>query len=148
MEKLNIPSFDYKWKFIEGRKHIFDIVRKKYVVLTPEEWVRQHFIHLLMDHGYPKGLMSIEGGVKYNKLQKRADIVAYSRQGTPFLLIECKAPHVKLTEAVFQQAAVYNQQLKAPYVAITNGLDSYICKIDFEKKSYSFLNGLPEYPSV
>lgn len=145
MEKLNLPAFEHKMRFIEGRKHIFDTVRKKFVVLTPEEWVRQHFMHLLIAEGYPKGLLGVESGLKYNKLQKRADIVSYDRQGNPFMLVECKAPHVKLTEDVFQQAAVYNMELKAPFLTITNGLDTYISKIDFEKKNYTFLSSLPTF---
>lgn len=145
MVQLNLPAYDYKLQRREDNKfYIFCQVRKKYLLLTPEEWVRQHFINFLFEQGYPKGLTSAESGLKYNKRQKRTDIVVYDRQGKPFLLVECKAPEVKLSDSTFSQAATYNMVLKAPYIAVSNGLQHYFCHIDFENKSYHFLDTVPQ----
>jgi hypothetical protein len=146
MKPLNLPPFDYKIDNKAGKNAIFDMIRKKYVVLTPEEWVRQHFVHYLIDHlQYPKTLISIEGGLLYNRLQKRSDIVVYTRNTLPFMLIECKAPEVKISQRVFEQAAVYNQTLKASYVVVTNGMEHFCCQINHEKASSQFMNELPVY---
>jgi hypothetical protein len=146
MKPLNLPQFDYKIEKKAGKNAIFDMIRKKYVVLTPEEWVRQHFVHYLIEHlQYPKTLISIEGGLQYNRMQKRSDIVVYTRNTLPFMLIECKAPEVKVSQRIFEQAAMYNQTLKAVYVVITNGLEHYCCQIDHENASYQFMNELPVY---
>ncbi|MEH0157952.1 type I restriction enzyme HsdR N-terminal domain-containing protein [Limibacter armeniacum] len=141
---LNLPSYDCKLQKRDNKLYIFDQIRKKYLQLTPEEWVRQHFIHFLSQQGFPKSLMSIEAGLKLNKLQKRTDIVIYDRQGKPFMLVECKAPEIKLSDATFNQAASYNMVLKAPYLSITNGMQHYFCHIDFENKKYSFLETIPK----
>jgi len=126
MQKLNLPSFDYKLTEIGGKAHIFDIIRRKYVQITPEEWVRQHVLHWLINHyQYPKSLIRTESGMKYNQLMKRTDILIYDREGNPFLLVECKAPHIKCSETVLNQALQYNATLKAPYLLITNGLEHF-----------------------
>ncbi len=144
MQHLNLPDYDYKTQEIEGKTCIFDPIRKKYLVLTPEEWVRQHFINLLLNHyGYSKNLIRIEGGLSYNKLQKRSDIVVFDQMGEPFLLIECKAPEVKLNQAVVEQASRYNLTMRCPFVAVTNGLRTFCFKIDFETNKYEQLKDLP-----
>lgn len=125
---------------------IFDALRRKYVLLTPEEWVRQHFAHFLMQtHSYPKSLISIERGTTYNKLQKRTDLCVYDQLGQPYLLVECKAAHVPITQDVVKQVSVYNQVLRARYVVITNGLEHYCWEVDFESRQYKPLPGIPPY---
>jgi len=144
MEKLNLPSFDYNIREIEGKRSIFDILRKKFVALTPEEWVRQHFIHLLINHyRYPKALMKIETGLKYNQLNKRSDIMVYDRLGNPFLIIECKSADIQVSEKTFAQASVYNSTIKARYVAVTNGLKTFCCHINHEAGSFEFVKDIP-----
>lgn len=146
MKSLNLPSFACKIAKKEGKNTIFDNIRKKYVLLTPEEWVRQHFINYLIVYlQYPKALISIEGGLHYNRLHKRSDIVVYNRQGTPFMLVECKAPEVKIAQSIFEQATTYNQILKAPYLVVTNGMDSYCCSIDHKNTTTHFMDELPNY---
>ena len=126
MEPLNLPPFDHKVKQVNGKPYIFDIIRRKYVSLTPEEWVRQHFIHLLITHyKYPKSLFAIETGMKYNKLAKRTDIMILANDGTPFLLVECKAPFIKIGEAALAQISRYNFTLRPAYLAATNGMNHY-----------------------
>ena len=126
MESLNLPTFGYKVKDVNGKPYIFDMIRKKFVSLTPEEWVRQHFIHLLISHyGYPKSLFAIETGMKYNALSKRTDIMVLSNTGSPFLLVECKAPFVTVGEATLAQISRYNFTLQPTYLAVTNGLKHY-----------------------
>lgn len=146
MKPLNLPKFACKIAKKEGKNTIFDAIRKKFVALTPEEWVRQHFVNYLITYlRYPKMLISIEGGLQYNRLQKRSDIVVFNRKGMPFMLVECKAPEVKISQNIFEQAAMYNQTLKANYIVVTNGLELYCCEIDHENASYHFVNELPVY---
>lgn len=126
MYKLNLPGYNPTLRKQEGKVWIFDIIRKKYIVLTPEEWVRQHFIHYLIDQfKYPRSLFRVESGLMYNKLQKRSDIVIHNRQGKPWMLIECKSPIIKLTQQAFNQVAVYNMTVGARYVAVTNGMAQF-----------------------
>lgn len=142
---LNFPSIDASIKTKDEKHYIWDIIRKKYLLITPEEWVRQHIIHFLISHkNYSKSLISTEKGLSYNKLAKRSDILSFSKEGTPFLLIECKAPAIKITDKVFEQVSVYNQTIKAPYIAVSNGISTYICSINFESNSYTFLDDFPE----
>lgn len=123
MIRLNLPEIECNIRKNKGKVEIFDVIRRKFIILTPEEWVRQHVIHFLInERQYPKALMRIEGGLAYNKLNKRSDIVIYNRQGQPYLLVECKTFQRDLTQAAMNQASVYNQQLKARYIMITNGL--------------------------
>lgn len=145
MTTLNLPSYDYKTKEIEGKNYIFDPIRKKYLLLTPEEWVRQHFIHLLIKHyGYSKSLIRLEGGLSYNRLQKRSDIVVFDQEGKPFLLVECKAPEVKINQSVIEQASRYNLTLRCPFVVITNGLSTFCFEIDFENGTFLQMKDLPK----
>lgn len=128
---------------------ILDTIRQRYVRLTPEEWVRQHFLHYLMrDLGFPKGLLAIEKTFPYEGMPWRADAVAYSRQGQPLLLIECKAPTIAITQATFDQIARYNTIVAAPYLAVTNGRDHYCCRIDHTAQQYTFLDILPAYSTL
>jgi len=146
MERLNLPPFDYKIKNSDANSLIFDAIRKKYVVLTPEEWVRQHFIHFLIQQlHYPKSLISIERGANYNKLQKRTDLCVYNNMGKPHLLVECKAAHISITQEVVKQVSVYNQSLQAPFVVITNGLQHYCWQVSFETRSYTPLQKIPTF---
>jgi predicted type IV restriction endonuclease len=123
MYKLNLPKYNPSLKKDNGKILIFDGIRKKYLVLTPEEWVRQHFInYLISELKYPKSLFRIEGSLTYNKLQKRSDILIFDRNGKPWMLIECKSPTIKLNQKAFNQVAVYNMTLGAKYIAVTNGM--------------------------
>jgi hypothetical protein len=146
MVKLNLPDFDYKLKKADGKVWIFDVIRKKYLVLTPEEWVRQHFIHLLItEKKYPKSLIRVEGGLTYNQLPKRSDIVVFGRDGNPWMLVECKSYDVKLSEQTLRQASAYNLTLKAKFVAISNGLSLYCAEIDWANSATTMLTDLPEF---
>jgi len=123
MYKLNLPDINISVKKENGKVLIFDGIRKKYIVLTPEEWVRQHFIHyLITEFKYPKSLFRIEGALTYNKLQKRSDILVFDRNGKAWMLIECKSPTIKLNQKAFNQVAVYNMTIGAKYIAVTNGM--------------------------
>ena len=145
MQNLNFPTYQFK---IEKRKNglfIFDIIRKKYVLLTPEEWVRQHTIqYLIEEKNYSPNLIAIEKQLDINNLKRRFDIVVFNKQMQPEILVECKAPEVKITQKTFDQANQYNWLLKAPYLFLTNGLKHYICQVNFDENNYVFLETLPE----
>lgn len=146
MEALNLPAFAYKIKKTEDKAWIFDLIRKKYLVLTPEEWVRQHFINYLIQHlCYPKGLIVPERGTTYNTIAKRTDICVYNTAGKVQLLVECKASSVKISAATIQQATTYNQKIKAKYVVLTNGLEHYCWQIDFENSTTLALPAIPAF---
>jgi hypothetical protein len=147
MYKLNLPDFKLTLRKEGGKVLIFDVIRKKYIVLTPEEWVRQHFVHYLIDHlNYPKSLFRVESSLRYNKLQKRSDIVIHNRQGKPWMLIECKAPEIKLTQRAFNQVAVYNMTIGAHYVAVTNGMVQYCFEAKKEAgNEVKFLESFPQF---
>lgn len=143
---LNFPKYNFKFKNTEHKKFIFDIVRKKFVVLTSEEWVRQHCIHfLIQEKKYPISLMSIEKEFTLNNLKKRTDIVVFNKNQTPFLLVECKAPQVKISQKTFDQIAIYNLKLRANFLYITNGIQHFYAQMDFEKQQYQFLKELPVF---
>lgn len=146
MQKLNFPTCAFKLKSSENKTLIFDIVRKKYVIVTPEEWVRQHVVHfLLKEKNYPISLIAIEKQLKINKRVKRTDIIVYNKQGTPEILIECKAPSVKITQTTFDQIARYNLSANSNFLMVTNGLAHYFCQIDTDKETYIFLEDIPSY---
>ena len=131
---------------MEEKTHIFDEVRKKYLLLTPEEWVRQNFIHYLnKEKKYPLGLMGVEQMVKYNSLKTRADIVIYNLEGKPNVIVECKSPEVKITQDTFNQIAKYNSQLKVKYLIVTNGMKHFCCQMDYVNNKITFLEDLPDY---
>ncbi|MEJ6735819.1 MAG: type I restriction enzyme HsdR N-terminal domain-containing protein [Flavobacteriales bacterium] len=149
MQELNLPQHPLKIKKEDGTRYIFDAIRKKYLVLLPEEWVRQNFVQFLVrDKNYAASLIAIEKGLKLNELQKRADIVIYDKQAKPVVLIECKAPKVKINQQVFEQIARYNMVFKVPYLVVTNGLEHYCAKVDFENNSFEFLKDIPDYKSL
>ena len=146
MQELNFPSYSFRIKSSENKTLIFDIIRKKYVVLTPEEWVRQHVILFLIEEKkYPVSLIAVEKQLKINSLTKRTDVVVFNRKGTPEILIECKAPTVAINQQAFDQIARYNLTAKSNYLMVTNGLNHYFCQIDFEKETYVFLKDIPNY---
>ncbi len=143
--KLNFQEFTFRLRKSELRDEIFDPVRKKFVALTPEEWVRQHVIAFLIEQKHiPVSRIGVEKALKVNSLLKRFDAVVFSRNGNPLLLIECKATGIEITEKVFDQAARYNMQLNANYFMITNGMDHFTCKLDYEKKIYTFIPDIPD----
>lgn len=143
---LNFPEFEFKIQESEGKLSIFDSLRKKYLILTPEEWVRQHMISFLVLHrNYPKGLFSLEKEVIYNSLQKRFDILILDRAGSPFLLIECKAPEVSLSKKTVEQVAVYNKTLGASFMGISNGRQHLFLKYNPEVKNYDQISDLPQF---
>lgn len=144
MRNLNFPSFHFRFKIKENKRFIFDDIRKKYVILTPEEWVRQHVVQYLVNvKQYPKSYINVEKVVKINEMNKRYDVVVYTPTGSIFLLVECKEPNVKLTQKVFDQIARYNLSLKAQFLMVTNGINHYYCKLDYVNKKYQFLTDLP-----
>ena len=146
LPQLNLPIAVLKTKLVEGTTQVFDQVRKKYLVLTPEEWVRQHFIHYLnQEKNYPLGLMGVEKMVKYNGMQTRADIVLYTTEGKPNMIVECKAPNVKITQEAFNQIAKYNFKLKVKYLVLTNGIQHFCCQMDYETNGIKFLEEIPSY---
>jgi hypothetical protein len=149
MDKLNLPEYSFKISVADGQKRIFDPLRKKMIVLTPEEWVRQNFIqYLVIEKYYPVSLIKIEMGFKLNKRLRRSDILVYNRKGEPVLIVECKAPSVKISQSVFDQIARYNMSLKVEYLLVTNGIDHYCCRIDHESKTYHFLKEIPAYKDI
>ena len=150
MFELKLPSFDYKIKEEEnGEYFIFDIIRKKYISLTEEEWVRQHMVHYILNLGYPKSLISLEKCFLYNNKTKRTDIVVYSNMGDIKMIIECKAPKIKLKIENFEQISIYNKIINADYLILTNGLNTIIYKL-FKKIEFKFklLNSIPKYKDL
>jgi len=146
MKQLNFPSYSFRLKSSENKMAIFDEIRKKFIVLTPEEWVRQHVVrYLLEERKYPKSYINVEKIIKINDLTKRYDAVVFRPNGSIFLLVECKAPEVPISQNTFDQIARYNMVLEAEYLMVTNGLNHYFCKMDYEKETYHFLRELPEF---
>lgn len=146
MQKLQFPTYSFRFKNSENKIAIFDEIRKKFILLTPEEWVRQHVVqYLLQEKNYPKSYINVEKLIKINSLNKRYDIVVYQPNGELFLLIECKAPEVKINQETFDQIARYNLVLNAKYLMVSNGLNHYFCQMDFENEKYIFLEELPSF---
>lgn len=149
MQALNLPAFACQIKQVGDQAWIFDFIRKKYLVLTPEEWVRQHFMHYLVQHlHYPKGLIAPERGTMYNTLAKRTDICVYDISGQVNLLVECKAASVKITAATVHQATTYNQKIRAKYIVLTNGREHYCWQVDFEKLTTTPRASIPEFEKL
>ncbi|MBE0423987.1 MAG: type I restriction enzyme HsdR N-terminal domain-containing protein [Lutibacter sp.] len=146
MQPLNLPTYPFKIKSSENKHFIFDIVRKKYMVLTPEEWVRQHIVHyLIAEKNYPISLIAVEKKVTVNKLIKRTDILVFNNKGNPHIIVECKAPSIKITQDAFDQIARYNLKLEANYLIVTNGLTHFYAVMDFKKETYIFLDSIPNH---
>lgn len=149
MQTLNLPAYDFRIQQQGGKDMIYDAIRQKYVRLTPEEWVRQHFVqYLVQEQGVPRSLVAIEMGFTYQGMARRADIVVYDRRGKPLLMVECKASTVEVEQAVFDQVARYNLVVQAPYLVVTNGLVHYCAKLDLAEHSYTFLESLPQYDDL
>jgi hypothetical protein len=144
IQPLNLPPFSYNFKTIENKQYIFDIIRKKYILNTPEEWVRQHFIHFLIGHrNYSKNLIKIESGLKYGNRKKRTDIQLYENSGEIYTIIECKAPEIKLDQKVINQVLIYNKVLNAKILVITNGIEHIIIKVKTDG-NVEYLTDFPE----
>ena len=149
MLSLNLPSYEAKIVQRNGKNVIFDIIRRRYVALTPEEWVRQHFVHFLLAHkGYPQALMANEVQVQLNGTKKRCDTVLYRRDLTARMIVEYKAPEIEITQKVFDQITRYNMVLKVDYLIVSNGLNHYCCHIDYNTKTYLFLPEIPHYSEL
>ena len=146
MQKLNFPTYKFHFKNRENKRFIFDDIRKKFVVLQPEEWVRQHCInYLVVQKNYPKTLINVEKELKINGLSKRYDIVIYNSDGSIHLIVECKSPKININQETFDQIARYNLTLNATYLMVTNGINHYYCAMDYETERYNFLKDIPDY---
>lgn len=146
MQKLNFPFYTFRFKNSENKVSIFDEIRKKFIILTPEEWVRQHVVQFLLEEKkYPKSLINVEKVLKVNGLRKRYDVIVFNSDGSIFILIECKAPEIKISQATFDQIARYNMTMNSEFLMVTNGLNHYFCQMDFENEKYTFLENLPNY---
>ena len=146
MQELNFPPFQYRLKSTENKVSIFDVIRKKFIILQPEEWVRQHCIHYLINSkAYPKSLINVEKELVINGLKKRYDIVVFNSDGSIHLIIECKAPNIKIDQCSFDQIARYNLSLNASFLMVTNGLNHYYCQMSYEENRYIFLKDIPNY---
>lgn len=144
MQKLNFPSYSFRFKNSENKISVFDSLRKKFILLTPEEWVRQHAVHyLLWEKKFPASLLSVERQLKVNNLIKRYDILAFNPDGSIHLVVECKASSIKINQDSFDQIARYNLSLNATYLMVTNGLQHYYCQMDYDNERYNFLKDIP-----
>ena len=146
MEQLNFKRYPFTFKNKENKRYIFDIIRKKEILLTPEEWVRQHCLRFLMEEKkYPIGLINVEKKIEIFGKQKRYDIVVYNKTGTVAVLVECKAPKIEINQGVFDQIARYNLSVDSTYLMVTNGLKHVYCQMDYQAQAYHFLQDLPPY---
>ena len=149
MQELNLPKYEIRIGRKDGRLTIFDFLRHRYVALTPEEWVRQHFTHFLVEHkSYPQGLLANEVELSVGDKSLRCDSVLYDRELRPRMIVEYKAPHIKLTQKVFQQIATYNLLLHVDYLVVSNGIEHHCIKMDYENEKYLFLEDIPEYKNL
>lgn len=149
MNNLNLPSFQYKIKHIENKAYIYDILRKKFIVITPEEWVRQHFVNYLIGYlNYPKQLIANEVSIRLNSTSKRCDTVIYTKTLQPQVIIEYKSPDIELSQAVFDQVMRYNMVLRVKYIILSNGIKHICSRIDYENNRYIFLPEIPQYEDL
>ena len=149
MLSLNLPPYATKVVVKDGKNMIWDVIRRKYVALTPEEWVRQHFVHFLIEHkGYPVSLLSNEVSLELNGTSRRCDTVLYDRTLSPRMIVEYKAPHIPITQKVFDQICRYNLVFHVDYLIVSNGLSHYCCRMDYANNSYQFLKEVPAYPEL
>ena len=147
--QLNLPEYEINVAEKDGKQQIFDFLRRKFVAMTPEEWVRQHFVHFLVEHkGYPKGLLVNETELRIGDKRLRCDTVLYNKNMQPQMIIEYKAPQIQIQQKTFDQIAVYNLLLHADYLVISNGMQHYCCQMDYENRSYRFLTEIPEYDAI
>lgn len=146
---LNLPPYEVRIEWLEAKQHIWDVIRKQYVVLTPEEWVRQHFIHLLINHlNYPLGLFKVESQLNYHKRRKRSDIQVLDRSGNALLLVECKAPTIPINHTTLKQVSEYNKTLNARYLALSNGLKHHIWGWEEKNQEYQPMTDFPDYLKI
>lgn len=146
MQQLNFNSYDFRFRNTEGRISIFDEIRKKFIILTPEEWVRQNVVqYLLQEKKYPKSYINVEKVIKINGLVKRYDVVVFQPNGKLFLLVECKSTDIAINQTTFDQIARYNMVLESEYLMVTNGLNHYFCQMDYQNEKYNFLKELPAF---
>ncbi|UKK51868.1 type I restriction enzyme HsdR N-terminal domain-containing protein [Prevotella sp. E13-17] len=149
MNRINLPAFDIKLRKNSQRYEIFDFLRRKYVALTPEEWVRQHFTHFLVEQkSYPRGLLANEVELRVGEKKLRCDTLLYNKEMQPIMIIEYKAPEIEITQRVFDQITVYNRLLHVDYLVVSNGLQHFCCHMDYEKGEYSFLQNIPHYTEL
>jgi len=149
MNRINLPPYDIKLRKKDERHEIFDFLRRKYVALTPEEWVRQHFTHFLVEQkGYPRGLLANEVELRVGEKKLRADTLLYNKEMQPRMIIEYKAPEIEITQRVFDQISVYNHLLHVDYLIVSNGMQHYCCRMNYEKREYSFLQDIPLYDEL
>lgn len=149
LQPLELPPYPFKIVDDNGRLTLFDEIRKKHILITPEEWVRQHFVQYLINQkGYPKSLIKLEGGLRLHGNPRRTDIVIFNSSGQKILLIECKAPSVAIDQKVFDQVARYNMVHKVALLAVSNGLKHFYCRINFANESYQFIEDLPDYKEI
>jgi hypothetical protein len=149
LKQLNLPEYSFRIRGDEGSERIFDPVRKKYVRLTPEEWVRQNFVQYLINEGkYPPGLIGIEVMSPFNNLKKRVDVLIHNRAGRPVMIVECKAPEIEINDEVFDQLVCYNMGFRVPYLILTNGMVHYACIIYYDRNKYDFLEVIPLYEDI
>lgn len=149
MQKLNLPDYQFRLRKSNGKPQIFDSIRKKFIPLTPEEWVRQNLVRFLVENKlFPQSLITVEMGLNIHGQVLRSDIVFFNSQGSPVMAVECKAPSVKITQETFDQIARYNMQLQVKFLVVSNGLQHYCCKLNPEDGSYEFLKDIPEYKQV
>ncbi|MDO6759340.1 type I restriction enzyme HsdR N-terminal domain-containing protein [Tamlana sp. 2_MG-2023] len=148
MQALNFPEYSFRFKNKENKVSIFDPIRKKFVILQPEEWVRQHCVqYLIVVKKFPKSLINVEKELTINTLKKRYDIVVFNADGSIHLIVECKAPKITINQTTFDQISRYNLELNATYLMVTNGLNHYYCQMDFKNECYNFLEDIPNYIS-
>lgn len=146
LKKLNFPEYTFRIRSDEDKFMIFDELRKKFVRLTEEEWVRQHMVrYLLTEQQIPGSLVRVETGLSYGKLNKRMDIVVYRRDGTPFMIIECKAPHIPVRQRVLLQAGIYGKTLQPAFIGITNGITHFFWAMDYDQEKTTLLDQFPVY---
>jgi hypothetical protein len=149
MQQLNLPQYNFNLKTENNRLFIRDVIRKKYLLLTPEEWVRQHIIqYLISEKEFPQSLFSVESGIKINTLQKRYDAVVYSRSGKPMVLIECKAPSVPINQKVFEQVTNYNSRVNSPYMLVTNGMQHFFLYLESTSGKFIFTHTVPAFSEL
>lgn len=149
MSTLNLPPYDVRINEAGGRRRIFDVLRRRYVALTPEEWVRQHFVHFLIgEKGYPQGLLANEVELRLGDKSLRCDTLLYSKEMTPRMIIEYKAPHIKIQQKTFDQVVAYNLLLHVDYLVVSNGMEHYCCRMDYERHSYMFLPDIPAHDAL
>jgi hypothetical protein len=147
--EINLPSYEIKLREKDGRREIYDFLRRRYVALTPEEWVRQHFVHFLVEQkGYPRGLLANELELRCGAKRLRCDTVLYNNVLQPRMIIEYKAPDVTITQRVFDQITAYNILLHVDYLIVSNGCQHYCCRMDYAHRSYEFLTDIPDYNTI